>query len=166
MKKELTQERLRELLHYEPTTGVFRWRISLSNRKPVGTIAGYIERHGYRCIRIEPRRYKAHRLVWLYVTGAWPKDQLDHINGVRTDNRVSNLREATRIENNRNSKFYANNTSGFRCVRWVARAKKWEAYIGFRGRHTYLGLFPTPEEASAAYEAARVRYFGEFRRTA
>jgi hypothetical protein len=83
--RELTAERLREVLNYNPGTGVFTWRVQTGRRAPVGAIAGCITWYGYIAIKIDCCRHLAHRLAWFYVTGAWPKDQIDHINGNRSD---------------------------------------------------------------------------------
>lgn len=159
----ITQDRLKSLLSYDSETGVFTWRINVSNRLK-GTVAGSVRANGYLVIKISGRNYRAHRLAWLYAYGVWPKEQIDHRNGDRKDNRVNNLREATHQENQMNQKFHADNTSGFRGVNWHTRAKKWVAQIQKGGRSRYLGSFPTPEAASAAYEAKATQLFGEFKR--
>jgi hypothetical protein len=94
----LTVERLRELLTYDPETGELRWRVT-RRRAAKGSLAGTLNRNGYRNIEVEQRCYKAHRLAWLYVTGEWPKETIDHINCKRDDNRWANLRQATTAEN-------------------------------------------------------------------
>jgi hypothetical protein len=119
---------------------------------------------GYWGIGIEGRSYAAHRLAWLYVTGEWPKDQIDHINCTRADNRFSNLREATNAENSKNSKISKNNTSGFKGVSWDQRNKKFIASIGVGGKLLYLGRFRDPRAASQAYREAAEKHHGEFAR--
>ncbi|MCK9994454.1 MAG: hypothetical protein Dbin4_02974, partial [Alphaproteobacteria bacterium] len=99
---ELTQSRLKELLHYDPDTGVFTRRVQTSSNARVGDVAGCLHPEGYRHIQIDGKRYAAHRLAWLYMTGEWPTNQLDHLNGVRDDNRWGNLREATHGQNQQN----------------------------------------------------------------
>jgi hypothetical protein len=153
-----------EVLSYDPTTGVFIRKVSKTNAIKSGTIAGYIDGNGYRLIRVCGRTYKAHRLAWVYVYGRWPRRQIDHINRHRTDNRIVNIREATQLQNSRNSGPKPNNTSGFAGVSWHKATKKWMASIG-NGRKIYLGLFLTPEAASAVYEAKATELFGEFKRT-
>lgn len=160
----LTADRLREVLTYDPETGVFRWKVRTSIRVTVGEVAGYL-RDGYRFITIDGRKYRAHRLAWLYMYGVWPAE-LDHVNGDRADNRISNLREATRTQNNANTPIRKNNTSGVKGVCWDKRKRKWMAQIRVRGVQRFLGYYETTEEAGEAYAAAAARYFGEFARVA
>lgn len=108
---ELTAERLRELLSYDPETGIFR-RVATRRQVKSGDIAGSDDGKGYWRIRVNGEKHRAHRLAWLYVNGAWPIDQLDHINGDKLDNRICNLREATNSENQQNRSLPKSNTSG------------------------------------------------------
>lgn len=150
----LTQMRLKELLLYDPETGVFTW-LSKPNRSiRMGDVAGCMA-SGYRQIKIDGRLYRAHRLAWLYVHGKWPADQIDHINGVRDDNRIVNLREATQSQNQQNRTANANNTSGFPGVCWSKQKRKWRSQIKLASRNKYLGIFDTPVAAHAAYLAAK-----------
>src|SRR4029450_2313606 len=113
---ELTAERLRELLDYDPETGDFTWKV---NRRCVrsGSVAGNVNCvDGYCYIGVDARRYHAHRLAWLYIKGAWPNDQIDHINGNKADNRFANLRQATHSQNQANGGRYSNNASGYNGV--------------------------------------------------
>ena len=160
----ITPERLRELLRYEPQTGLFWWLIRTSNRVNMGKPAGSFDRYGYRCIRIDRRDYRAHRLAWLHVYGAWPSDCLDHINGERSDNRIGNLREATNSENQHNRGKSSNNTSGFKGVTWHASESKWQAQIGINGKIKYLGKFTCKHAAHAAYCDAATQHHKEFAR--
>jgi hypothetical protein len=159
---ELTQARLKELLHYDPLTGVFTRLVATSNRIKVGDVAGSFDAYGYRRIMVEGKSYKAHRLAWLYVRGIWPANMLDHRNGIRTDNRIDNLREATSAQNGANTGKRSDNTSGFKGVCWNKHVGKWLAQIQIRSRMRYLGYFTTPEEASEAYQAAAKEYHKEF----
>ena len=156
----LTAERLRERLSYCPETGVFRW---LGARQNKGSITGGLH-NGYCRIKIDGRKYYAHRLVWLYVHGCWPRGDIDHRNGVRDDNRLANLREATESENSRNAKRRSNNTSGFKGANWCSREAKWRAQIDVGRRKINLGYHDTPEAAHAAYRAAAKKHFGAFAR--
>lgn len=150
----ITQSRLKELLHYDPDTGVFTWLVS-RQRIRCGDVAGCIRSDGYRKIGVVGKPYQAHRLAWLYMTGSWPKDGTDHRNGVKDDNRWDNLREATQCENNQNMAIPSTNTSGFMGVSWDAQAGKWKAAIGIAGRVKNIGRFTTPEAAHAAYLSAK-----------
>jgi HNH endonuclease/AP2 domain-containing protein len=158
-----TAERVRELLDYNPLTGVFLWRVSPANNTPAGTIAG-ADCDGYRLIRVAGGRYKGHQLAWLYMTGEWPSSRIDHIDTNRGNNTWTNLRYATNSQNKANMGRRADNTSGFKGVRWYPTTKKWAAQIGFQGTRKNLGYFATPEQAHAAYCEAASRLFGEFAR--
>ena len=138
----LTQERLKHLLDYDPETGVFTRRVRTSNRIMVGQIAGTVHSKGYLCIDIDGRKYFAHRLAWLYVHGRWPKQQIDHINGNRSDNRLCNLREASHAENQHNRRRKnKNNTSGVPGVFWNTNRRKWEARICVDGKMIRLECY-------------------------
>jgi hypothetical protein len=165
----LTADRLREMLHYCPLTGVFHWRsdrkISRGTRSDrAGSIAGSPSRKGYLTIQIDRKIYKAHRLAWLHVYGRWPVEQIDHKNGVRKDNRLCNLREATPSQNGMNKKLQSHNTSGRRGVSFDARWQKWRARIQANGRPISLGYFKSKEDAAAAVCEAAKEYHGEFAR--
>jgi hypothetical protein len=162
----LTAERLRELLHYDPETGVFTWIKITGTRVRVGDVAGSLTTNGYRRLAINGKSYKAHRLAWLYVTGGWPSADLDHINGVPGDDRWANLRLATRAQNGANSRRAVNNKSGFKGVSWHAQNRKWVATIMVNGRNKHLGYFDDRAAAHEAYTIAAREYFGEFARAA
>ena len=110
------------------------------------------------------RSYSAHRLAWLWMTGAWPKSDIDHINRDKSDNRFSNLREATKSENKANVGRYANNTSGHKGVHWNAKNQKWMAQIMVRRKRIYLGLHLDLADAASSYASAASKYFGEYAR--
>jgi hypothetical protein len=155
----LTVERLRELLDYDADTGLFRWRVQRSNVAK-GAIAGTIKSDGYLQIGIDARLYLAHRLVWLYTYGAWPKDDIDHINGAITDNRLANLRDVPRLLNMQNQRRpQKNNTTGFLGVYLDKRKQKYIARLRLPGGGCarQVGQFDTPEEAGAAYVEAKRR---------
>ena len=151
---DLSLERLHELLHYNPRTGLFVRKVRAGNSAPVGTIAGGFNRKGYRIIRVDGRRYLASRLAWFYVHGRWPKDEIDHRNGVRDDNRLANLREASHSENQQNRrKAHKSNATGFLGV--SPNEGKFRAQIKINGNRLHLGNFATPQEAHAAYVKAK-----------
>ncbi len=153
MRTGLTAERLRELLDYDQETGIFTWLVT-RGKGLRGTIAGSAKEDGYVMIRIDRRRYRAHRLAWLHVTGEWPEEEIDHVNRQRADNRFVNLRQATRSEQQQNVLLQSTNKSGYRGVSWHERDKRWQAQIHANCKATSLGNFHTPEEAYAAYCAA------------
>lgn len=155
---DLPYERLRQLLRYEASTGVFTMLVA-RGRKPAGTEAGYVNNEGYRQIAIDGRWFLAHRLAWFYMSGTWPCAEIDHINRNPSDNRLENLRECSRSQNEANSR-RAVNRSGFRGVSELRG--KWQATIKKDGRTVYLGRFSTPQEAGAAYEAAARSLHGDF----
>lgn len=151
----LTQERLKELLDYDPGTGVFSWIVDRGGTAKAGSVAGRLNGNTYLQIMVDGKRYCAHRLAWLYVHGEFPPDQLDHINRIRTDNRISNLRPATGTENNQNCSKRSDNTSGVIGVGWHKKCGKWVAHIRLNGRRKHLGLYDTIEEAAAARASAK-----------
>jgi len=155
---EITQELAKELLDYDPSTGVFSWAKSrVGCRK--GDRAGYYDSKGYRQICLKRNKHVAeHRLAWLYVYGEWPKACIDHINGVPDDNRIENLREATVAENSQNLRKRKNNTSGYPGVKWHANCNSWQARITVNRREISLGYRKTPEEAYQLYLAGKAKY--------
>lgn len=155
----ISQERLREVLDYNPETGLFHWKVRAGSRAMVGAVAGTITDEGYIKIKIDGRRYLAHRLVFLYESGAWPPNEVDHINQVRTDNRRHNLRLATKSENQRNAKGCG---SSYKGVCYIKRLGKYQAHIYHNGRLNYLGIHETAEQAGRAYANAADKLFGEF----
>ena len=159
--KELTAEYLRSILHYDPATGIFTWKVSTARRVKVGDIAGYSNGNGYLQISVQSRRYQAHRLAWLYMYGEWPEDQLDHINRNRSDNRISNLRDVSHKQNNQNKSKRSDNTSGHPGVFWHKQSSKWQAQIKHDYKHIHLGLFKTIEEALSARKAAEKTYWAD-----
>lgn len=169
----LSQARVRELLDYDPETGVLTWRVDRTTGKgrilrAAGTEAGYVKSMrktlSYRSIRIDRQAYKAHRLIWLLVHGHWPEAAIDHINCDGLDNRLVNLREATLSQNSANMRRRNDNTSGAKGVCRRAGSDKWSAEIMVAGKRRHLGQFESIEAAAAAYEAAAIKHFGEFAR--
>lgn len=152
----LTAQHLRKLLDYDPISGQFTWKIKLNSRSVVGNVAGY--NANQRCvIRIDKKGYSSHRLVWLHVTGFWPSHGIDHIDGNRLNNKLSNLREATQAENCQNLKKPVDNTSGFIGVTRHTTTGKWEAKITCSKKKYYLGIYKTPELAYIAYLDAKAK---------
>ena len=154
---DLTAARLRELLHYDPETGVFTWKIKRSNveaNQPAGAIA----RSGYRVIGIDRALHLAHRLAFLFQTGEWPKGQVDHRNGLRDCNAWANLRDVDALTNGQNRRVpkRGNPYSTTLGATWCSFSGRWIAKIRIDGRYVHLGRFDTQEEAGAAYMAAKM----------
>ena len=164
------------ILDYDQETGELRWRsrprehfatvnaFGTWNARWAGMAAGSLYSNGYRVVRIDGRDYKAHRIIWLCVRGEWPIAQIDHINGIRDDNRYANLREATNAENQHNSKRRADNTSGVKGVHWSKSKRKWRAEIQHKGKRYRVGYFDSKAEAAAAVALKRAELHGEFGR--
>lgn len=162
---DLTVERLRALLHYDPKTGVFRWKVP-QGRIRAGSIAGYKGSRGYWQIMIDRSLHLAHRLAWLYVTGQWPKDQIDHKNLCRTDNWIENLREATSSQNNCNRPRTKVVASGYHGVYLNKSNGKYRVRPAVQNRRENIGTFENAKEAHDAYSIAIERLHGEFARAA
>jgi hypothetical protein len=164
MRKDLTQERVKSLLYYDPETGALTWTEGGRNRWH-GRPAGYKDPKGYIHIRVDDKLRKAHRVIWLYMTGKWPEHFIDHINGDRADNRFCNLREATASQNQTNKTVASvqRKHGTKRGVYWNAQCKRWGAKVQVNKRCYWLGTFATEEEAHAVYLAAAERLQGEYR---
>lgn len=157
----LTADRLRELLSYEPETGAFTWRVNKGCVR-AGRRAGCQMPNGYWQITIDGTNYVGHRLVWLYVFGRWPLDELDHEDRDKGNIRLRNLREATHKENLFNVGVKKNNTSGYTGVSFRKGRNTFRAHVKIDGKYIHLGTFTTAGEAHAAYQAA-IEYRGDFR---
>ncbi len=150
----ITQKQIRELFEYSPETGLFIRLKSRGNSKK-GTIAGTINRTGYIHIKIDGKKYMAHRLAWLYEYGNFPEKHIDHI---KTDNRICNLREVSQSENNRNRLTNCNNNSGVTGVDFHTKTNRWRARISVDSKLVHLGLFSTFSEAVDARKNAEILY--------
>jgi hypothetical protein len=159
----ITAARLREVLHYNPETGWFTWRVRLGQRCRIGARAGSQMRNSrrpYRALQVDGRLYHEHNLVWLYMTGDWPTNELDHANNDAADNRWENLRPATRAQNMQNTRRFINNTSGYKGV--TLHRARYDACIQVNGKRIHIGSFKTPEEANAAIVKRRSELHGAF----
>lgn len=161
--RALTAEQVRSLVHYDPEAGTFTWlpraevdgNMRTWNTKWAGKRTGItLNDMGYPTIGIFDQRYLAHRIAWLYMTGHWPAQCIDHINMDRTDYRFANLREATNAENHYNRVIQSNNKAGHLGVYLHKRSGMWHALITHDGRKISLGYFHSPELASVAYRTA------------
>jgi hypothetical protein len=154
---ELTQSYLKSVLYYEPETGEFTFLLH-SRKAKIGSLAGCIDRRGYRVIRMGKKNYSLHRLAFLYMTGWFPPYEVDHVNGVRHDNRWANLRAVTARENMKNRQLSKNNTSGIIGVGWHSRSNKWQAYIAIDGALHHLGRFSDKSAAINARKEAEKKH--------
>lgn len=161
----LSHTHLREILHYDPETGVFTWRVARGRGIEPGDIAGTLS-YGYREIRIAPHknRFRAARLAWFYMTGEWPPEVVDHINLNRADDAWANLRLATHSQNHANTRHRRDNIAALKGVYRIADSL-WRAQITIKRKTRNLGHFSTPEAASAAYSAAAMAEYGAFSRS-
>ena len=162
MTSKLTQSRLMQLLNYDPATGVFSWKIK-SGGKKAGSVAGIAHCKGYITIRGDYKYYLAHRLAFLYMKGEMP-EFVDHKNGVRNDNRWSNLRPATATENMQNMGVRKDNTSGHSGVYWNRALGKWHVRFKVNKKQCNFGYYENLSDAVIAASEARVKYYGEFAR--
>lgn len=152
---KLSQSRLKELLNYDPETGIFTWKVS-RGRCSAGTVADTLDKHGYIRIQVDGARFFAHRLAFLWVTGLPPDDEVDHIDGNPANNAFANLREVNHAENQQNmGGAQRNSKSGFIGVIFDRRTHKWVGKITVARRAVHLGTFSTPELAHGAYIAAK-----------
>lgn len=150
----VTVERVKELLAYDPETGIFTWRVKRNNKTPAGMAAGTQSTFGHVQLRVDFKSVLAHRAAWAVTYGEWPTTDIDHINGDPADNRIANLRIVSRGHNLQNQrKAHRDSKSGLLGVKQVG--KKWYAKIMAAGVRYELGIFLTPEEASAAYLTAK-----------
>jgi hypothetical protein len=156
-KANLTAQRLRELLHYDPETGQFTWAARTNNGIPAGAVAGSVSKStGYVVICLDGAHYRGHRLAWLWVNGAWPACQIDHRDTIRHHNAINNLREASHAHNSQNQRRpHSNNKTGILGVSWYKKSKKYHAQITVNGKVRHVGYFDTVEQARAAYIAAK-----------
>jgi len=150
----LTQSQLKELLHYDPDTGIFTNKVTRNRGALIGDQAGANHSKGYRIIAINRKSYLVHRLAWLYTYGSWPKCQLDHINRIKNDNRISNLREVSDSQNHQNVGLQSNNISGFKGVCWHKRRCTWHVQIKLNNKHIFLGYFKSLDDAIAVRKQA------------
>lgn len=152
----LTQERLRFLLDYNPNTGVLTWRAKPSRGIKVGRQAGTPTSEGYLALQINKKKMFAHRAIWLYVHGVWPPEEIDHINRDRSDNRLVNLRLATRLANSHNTGKHATNTSGHKGVTLHHRTKQWQVQLRANNKTFYVGQFAQLADAVQARAIAEI----------
>lgn len=159
--RDLTVDLLKHLFDYDKENGNLIWKTKPSQNVKAGDVAGTICKNSYIQICINKKIYLAHRLVFLMHKGYLPKT-LDHINGDRADNRIENLRPVTASQNQHNRRLNANNTSGYKGVRWNKASKKWMSGLKLEGKYMYLGLYDNIEEAAEVVRKAREELHGNF----
>ena len=159
----ITQEYLKEILIYNKEAGIFTWKVNHTRKSRIGDIAGTLNKN-YIEIQINKKKYRAHRLAWLYEYGSFPKHNIDHIDGNPSNNKISNLREANQSQNGMNKKLHKNNNSGIKGVGWHKASKKWRARITINRIQHNLGLFDDKELAELVVMEARNKYHGKFAR--
>jgi hypothetical protein len=167
IKEAISAEELRELLRYDPDDGHLYWlKIGKGvSSARLDTPAGVIHRiKRYRIIGVRRRVYTAHRLIWLYVHGEWPDGEIDHIDGDRANNKITNLRDVSHKQNMANRCRHSNNMIGMKGVSWRPRDNRWRAQIWDAGKARHLGYFASAAEAKSAYDFAARALFGEFMR--
>ena len=153
----ITQQRLHEILDYDPNTGEFRWKISTNHRIKIGQIAGSgpsRKKARYSQIMIDGKLYMTHRLAWLFVYGQFPNKEIDHKDGNRLNNKINNLRELSSKENSQNKQRYKSNKTGITGVWWIKEKKKWGSKIS----NTILGYYEDIWDAICARKSAELVY--------
>lgn len=156
----LTQEYLKSILNYDEDTGNFIRLVKLSNNSKIGEIAGAIDEKGYRRIYILGKYIRGHKLAWFYNYGVWPKDQLDHINNVKDDNRLCNLRECSNRLNQFNTKVRKNSKTGVKGVH--PQGNGFEADIKINGKTKYIGYFSNIADAKKARDKVAIEIHGDY----
>lgn len=160
----LTQSKLKDELSYDKVTGNFTRLKDKGRLSKKGDIAGTLGSLGYIIIKIQGKAYKAHRLAWLYIYGKFPNKNLDHINGIKDDNRLENLRECTQQENCYNRVARTGSKSGIKNVCWHKRTKTWHVVLSFKGKSFFIGQFKDLEFAELVAIEARIKYHKEYAR--
>lgn len=153
----MNKELLHEMFNYDSDTGNFIHKKTVKGGKRKGDIAGSPHNCGYLQITINGNKYLLHRLIFMYFYGRWP-NQIDHINGRRSDNRIENIRECDFSKNHGNKRLNRNNTSGYKGVFYIKSSGRWMTYVA----HKYIGTFKTKEEAAQAYDNSAKSHYGEF----
>ena len=159
MKPHVTADIVRRLFDYDPHSGLFIRKESARPRRWGGANAGHLRRDGYVTIVCEGRKFLAHRLAWLWFYGVWPRKHLDHVNRVKNDNRIDNLREVTPAQNRQNSTVSGKSLSGHRGVCWHKKTSRWRARAIIDGRRVDLGEFENVSDAVAARVDAELKHY-------
>ena len=158
----LTQDELKSIFHYNPETGVFTWLIKPAKHLNIGKVAGNYDGDGYINITYKGKKLRAARLAWLYIHGISPTKNIDHINRIKTDNRICNLRTVTNSQNQMNIGLKKDNTSGYKGVTLCKITNKWRAMIRVNGKNKSLGYYDSIDVASKVYNKTAKELHGEF----
>lgn len=158
-------QKARECLSYDSSTGEMIWKVNIGKMKTKGKIAGFRDKkHGYWCVGFMGRIYGAHRMAWALHYGEQPPKEIDHINCIKDDNRIENLRACTRVQNQCNHRIRSDNKSGYKGVSWSVDRKKWVAMININKKQVNLGRFDKIEDAIEAVNKARSAHHKDFAR--
>ena len=161
----MNQNELKNLFKYDAETGLLYWKVRTSLNTKVGKVAGtHNHWSNYIYIKIDNKIYPAHKLVWLYHHGAYPSGCIDHVNGIRNDNRIDNLRHATRAQNSQNMRMFKSNTSGVKVVDWQKCSQRWRVRLQVNHNRINIGSFDCLELAELVANEARAKYHKEFAR--
>lgn len=145
----ITQNELKSILKYDAKSGLFTWKMT-KGRARKGNVAGNKHQSGYISIMYKGKAYQAHRLAWLYEYGEMPEGEIDHINQIKDDNRIDNLRDVDRATNAKNMPQLTTNKSGYTGISWSKSKKRWRATIGIEGKQFHLGYYAELEDAIKA----------------
>ena len=151
----LTQKQVKRQFSYNKKTGILKWKIGIRKGKNVGCL----DERGYIQTVINNKKTYIHRLIWLYVYGEFPKKEIDHINRIKDDNRICNLRDVSRQINNYNHGLNKNNKSGYKGVRWNKKCNKWASFIGINNKLIHLSCFKLIKDAIKARKRAELKYW-------
>jgi hypothetical protein len=155
----ISQKKVKDLFFYSKELGRLFWKKSPCNAVRAGAEAGTLcKASGYRFIFIAGKRYSSHRIMWLFLKGKFPKGQIDHIDGNKINNKISNLRDVTATENQKNQARYKNNSSGFAGVSWLPLANKWQTYISHNRKRKSLGNFEHLSDAVRCRLSAEISF--------
>lgn len=154
----ISHQQLLDCLSFDPKSGRFTWKQGFGGRAYSGKLAGTIRSNGYRQVRIHGVNYLEHRLVWLYLHGALPEYEIDHVDGCKSNNRPENLRECTAAQNRQNIVSRSGSTSQHLGVSWNRNAQKWQVRIKYDGKDRHIGLFTSEEDAASAYLAEKAKH--------